>query len=255
MSAAFTPVIDVAQIVFCAFVAFFFGLVYYLRREDKREGYPLEEATATRLNHAIVGFPDMPAPKTYKLMEGGTTTLPQEYERGVLKAKPRFAFPGAALYPVGDPMLAGIGPGSYALRRDEPFVMFDGSPQLAPLREALDYTCVDEDMDPRGMRVFGSDYHTAGTVVDIWIDKGSKILRYIEIVLDGEGGRRLVPIFYTQIDGKARELRVHCVKAAQLAMAPILRDPVRITAREEDRVNAYYAGGYLYSMPLREALL
>ncbi len=34
--------IDVAQLAIWAFWIFFFGLVYYLRREDHREGYPLE---------------------------------------------------------------------------------------------------------------------------------------------------------------------------------------------------------------------
>ena len=33
--------VDVTQIVLYAFWLFFAGLVYYLRREDKREGYPL----------------------------------------------------------------------------------------------------------------------------------------------------------------------------------------------------------------------
>lgn len=34
--------IDGAQIALYAFWIFFAGLIYYLRREDKREGYPLE---------------------------------------------------------------------------------------------------------------------------------------------------------------------------------------------------------------------
>ena len=39
---AITPYIDVAQIALYAFWVFFAGLIYYLHREDKREGYPLE---------------------------------------------------------------------------------------------------------------------------------------------------------------------------------------------------------------------
>ena len=35
--------IDVASVAIWAFWLFFFGLIYYLRREDHREGYPLEE--------------------------------------------------------------------------------------------------------------------------------------------------------------------------------------------------------------------
>lgn len=39
---AITGYIDVAQVVLYIFWAFFFGLVIYLLRENKREGYPLE---------------------------------------------------------------------------------------------------------------------------------------------------------------------------------------------------------------------
>jgi photosynthetic reaction center H subunit len=38
----FTHSFDFAQLVLYAFWIFFAGLVLYLRREDKREGYPLE---------------------------------------------------------------------------------------------------------------------------------------------------------------------------------------------------------------------
>ncbi len=34
--------LDVAQLVLYAFWFFFAGLIFYLRREDRREGYPLE---------------------------------------------------------------------------------------------------------------------------------------------------------------------------------------------------------------------
>jgi photosynthetic reaction center H subunit len=38
---AITGYVDVAQLALYAFWAFFFGLILYLRREDRREGYPL----------------------------------------------------------------------------------------------------------------------------------------------------------------------------------------------------------------------
>ncbi|NCV58886.1 MAG: hypothetical protein EBW19_02420, partial [Betaproteobacteria bacterium] len=38
---AITGYIDVAQVVLYLFWIFFFGLVVYLQREGKREGYPL----------------------------------------------------------------------------------------------------------------------------------------------------------------------------------------------------------------------
>ena len=60
MIGAFTQQIDLAQVLIVAFVIFWFGLVFYIRREDKREGYPLEEAIP-ELGHRIVGFPEEPA--------------------------------------------------------------------------------------------------------------------------------------------------------------------------------------------------
>lgn len=254
MIGAFTQQIDLAQVLIVAFVLFFFGLVYYIRGEDKREGYPLEEAIPT-LGHGIVGWPSLPEPKTYKRLEGGTVTLPQEYERRELPARPRAFFPGAPLYPVGEPLLAGIGPGSYALRRDEPFRVLDGSPQVEPLRKAEDVECVDPDMDPRGQRLLGADLKDVGLITDVWFDKSSKIPRYLEVELNGGTATRLVPIFYATLRHRAKAVVVDCLKASQFAMAPTLREADSITAREEDRINGFYAGGHMYSTPLKEALL
>lgn len=60
-----TEHIDVAQVVLYVFWIFFFGLIYYLRREDKREGYPLESERSAHIT--VQGFPAMPEPKTKKL--------------------------------------------------------------------------------------------------------------------------------------------------------------------------------------------
>lgn len=253
MSVALTDQIDIAQLLIVAFVLFFFGLVYYIRGEDKREGYPLEEPIPS-VRHGIVGFPTVRTPKTYRRLEGGRVTLPQTYGEPELKARPREAFPGAPLYPVGEPLIAGVGPGAYTLRRDEPFVMLDGSPQLEPLRKATDVKCVDPHTDPRGRGVFGADLRLAGRVVDMWLDKGSKIPRYIEVALDGDAGHRLVPIFSLHVPRRGTAVTVEAIKARQLALAPILKSPDSITAREEDRVNAFFAGGAMYATPLREAL-
>ena len=52
--------LDGAQIALYAFWLFFFGLIIYIRREDKREGYPLESPQGPR-----EGWPAMPEKKTY----------------------------------------------------------------------------------------------------------------------------------------------------------------------------------------------
>ena len=66
---SFTHNIDFAQIVLYAFWIFFFSLVYYLRREDKREGYPLESSRGP-----ILGWPAPPPQKHYISRDGTTHT-------------------------------------------------------------------------------------------------------------------------------------------------------------------------------------
>ena len=98
MIGVFTTQIDLAQVLIAATVLAWFVLVWYLQREMKREGYPLEEAIPT-VRHSIVGWPEMPPPKTYLRLEGGTVTLPQEYERRELAAQPREMHPGRRSIP------------------------------------------------------------------------------------------------------------------------------------------------------------
>ncbi len=52
--------IDGAQIALYAFWVFFVGLIIYLRREDRREGYPLESPQGPR-----EGFPRVPEQKKW----------------------------------------------------------------------------------------------------------------------------------------------------------------------------------------------
>ena len=68
-----TSYIDVAQMTLYGFWIFFFGLIIYLRREDKREGYPLVSEYPDRVT--VEGFPPTPAPKTFLLPHGGWTAL------------------------------------------------------------------------------------------------------------------------------------------------------------------------------------
>ena len=58
----FTPYIDITQMVLYAFWFAFFGLILYLRREDKREGYPLVSNEPGRL---VQGYPPYPGPKEF----------------------------------------------------------------------------------------------------------------------------------------------------------------------------------------------
>ena len=58
----FTPYIDITQLLLYVFWFAFFGLVLYLRREDKREGYPL---TSNEPGRKVQGFPAYPGKKEF----------------------------------------------------------------------------------------------------------------------------------------------------------------------------------------------
>ena len=125
---AITGYIDVAQLVLYAFWIFFAGLIFYLRRENKREGYPLISDRSDRVK--VQGFPPIPEPKTFLLPHGGTRPRPRartsddRADRGQAGRR----WPGAPLQPTGNPMQDGVGPASYAEREDEPELTLDGLP-------------------------------------------------------------------------------------------------------------------------------
>ena len=55
-----------------------------------------------------------------------------------------------------------------------------------------------------------------------------------------------MPIFHTEIDERAREIRITALEAHQFADLPMPRTPDVITAREDDRLNAYFAAGHFH---------
>ena len=74
---AITGYFDIAQVALYVFWIFFAGLIYYLHREDKREGYPLEsDRSGGRIK--VQGFPAMPKPKIYRAHDGQITVSPRE---------------------------------------------------------------------------------------------------------------------------------------------------------------------------------
>jgi photosynthetic reaction center H subunit len=246
---AITDHIDVAQLAVAAFVLFFLGLVFHLRREDKREGYPLKDPAGGR---NLIGFPEPPAPKTFTLMAGGTSTVPHHDSPPELMARPLHRFAGTPLVPTGDPLRDGVGPASFALRKEEPLIYEHDKVQVLPLRELEEWSVVEGDADPRGMAVVGADGVHVGTVRDIWIDRSVKILRYIEIELaiTPEPRRVLLPLYHADVSKRRQRIKVTACRAAQFAGVPVLREPDRITAREEDMVNAYYAGARFWRGPV-----
>ena len=75
-------------------------------------------------------------------------------------------------------------------------------------------------------------------------------MRYLEITL-GDGSTVLAPMPVAVIDGWAKRVKINAIVAAQFASVPKLASPEIITFREEDRISAYYGGGFLYAEPSR----
>jgi photosynthetic reaction center H subunit len=250
---AITGHIDVAQVVLYAFWIFFAGLVFYLLRENKREGYPLvSDRTDGRV--VVQGFPAMPEKKTFLLHDGSTVIQPRPDNEPPLAAAPVSSVPGSPLTPTGDPMQDGVGPAAYALRADEPERTFDdNSPKIVPLRAAPGFHIDADDPDPRGMDVVAADGKVAGTCRDVWVDKSEVILRYLEAEVATPAGPRqvLVPMTLVTINATRRTVNVASVLARHFAAAPGLRSPEQITMREEDRICAYFGGGNMYATPDR----
>jgi photosynthetic reaction center H subunit len=248
---AITSYIDVAQLVLYAFWIFFAFLILYLRREDKREGYPLE---SDRSGHVKVqGFPEMPAPKTFLLANGTTVSVPN-YKKDLreIAAQPSAGFLGAPLVPTGNAMLDGIGPGSYAMRADVPDTTLDGALRIVPLRADANFWIESRDPDPRGMAVVGADGVTGGTVVDAWVDRSDALIRYFEVEVAGGSRRVLLPVNFSRVDGWRRQVKVQSVHGRHFAQVPTLRNPDQVTLLEEEKVTAFYGAGTLYADPSRQ---
>ena len=123
---AITGYIDVAQVVLYAFWVFFAGLIFYLRREDKREGYPLESDRSGSIT--VQGFPASPV---QNLLDGGRSdrTVPStKADRRDAPVGRSLPWPGAPMEPTGDPMKDGVGPGVLCDARRRAGTRADGAP-------------------------------------------------------------------------------------------------------------------------------
>lgn len=249
---AITSYIDVAQIMLYAFWVFFAGLIYYLHREDKREGYPLEsDRSGKRIK--VQGWPSVPSPKTYLLRDGRVVMSPNfRGSNQALGGAPLVGHLGAPLEPTGDPMLAAVGPGSYSDRADIADTTVEGDLRIVPLRVAPSFEVSGNDPDPRGLPVIGADGAVAGTVRDMWVDRAEVVFRYLEVEVPVAGAARrvLLPMNFARVD--SQRVKVRAILAAQFAQVPGTRNPDAVTLLEEDKIMGYYGGGTLYATAARQ---
>jgi photosynthetic reaction center H subunit len=250
MSSELTSGLDVAQVVLYVFWLFFFALIFWLRKEDRREGYPLEADNPRRVLAPNVLL--IPSPKTFLLPHGGTVQAPS-FERDTrdIQAERTAPSAGSPLEPVGDPMLSGVGSASFAQRTDTPEMTRDGTDLIVPMRLAAGFA-VSAGPDPRGWSVVATDGIAAGRVKELWVDRADVMVRYLEVELEGEAaGTRLLPITMLRLMRDRQRVEVASVKAEHFVKVPSLKDPDRVTPLEEDRICAFYASGRRYAEPKR----
>ncbi len=248
-----TAGLDIAELMVWAFFLFFLGLVIYLRREDRREGYPLEDDLTGRVRPEG-GFTERALDKTFHLPFGhGSVTVPNPRDRDSMDLKARRVSPGAGspLEPIGDPLAAGVGPGAYARRAQRPDVNMEGHARILPLRASPDFFVAPKDPDPRGYTVVGADRVVAGTVSDIWIDTADRLVRYLEVATPS-GKSVLAPMMMASVDRKRRTVEVDALMGRQFDGAPATPLTNQITLDEEERAQAYFGGGYLYASAARQ---
>lgn len=244
---AITQGVDVAQIVLYMFWAFFAGVIYYLIRENHREGYPLDNG---RENGPIqLGWP-VPDAKTYKLEDGREITIPELHRPdGEYSFTPSHGWLGAPIEPAGDPLLSGVGPGAWSAREDVCEKDPHGELKIVPLRIAADYNVSQFDSDPRGFAVYGADGLEAGTVKDLWVDRMEMMFRYIEVELQSKKVV-LLPVNFARIN--RRNIHVYAILSTQFDKVPALKNSEQITRLEEEKICAFYGAGTLYATPDRQ---
>lgn len=247
MTETFFGEFDLASLSLWLFYIFFAGLVIYIQRENMREGYPLEDDEGNPSSNPSM-WP-IPSDKTFKLPHGrGEVTVPsgQTPERADIALKRSGPGNGFPLEPTGDPMIDGVGPASWAPRRDAPELDGHGHPKIVPMSAAEGFF-VSAGRDPRGLPVVSGDNKIVGKITDMWVDEPEQLIRYLELELDGEYGKgtRLLPMTFANI--KSTQVNVLALYGEHFANVPTHASPSQVTLLEEDKISGYYGGGKLYA--------
>ncbi|MEM8732520.1 MAG: photosynthetic reaction center subunit H [Pseudomonadota bacterium] len=247
MTSTFFGTFDLASLAIWLFWIFFALLIFYIQRENMREGFPLVDDDGNAAPNQGP-FP-VPEDKTFKLPHGrGELTVPsgQRGDRDDLALARTSEANGFPFEPTGDPLVDGVGPASWAPRRDIPELDGHGHNKLIPMRN-LPAFAVAAGSDPRGMPIKSGDGKVIGTVTDLWIDAPEQLVRYLEYDLKDEfgGGTRLVPLTLARVWFGV--VYVRSLYSHNFKNVPTLTNPDQITLLEEEKVSAYYGGGTLYA--------
>jgi photosynthetic reaction center H subunit len=174
-----------------------------------------------------------------------------------------FRAAGAPWVPTGNPMKDGMGPAAWANRSKYPDLTFDGRPRIVPIANSHELIVSPNDPQLIGWPVVAADGVTAGKVSDIWVDQAEHIIRYLEVETTS-GKKVLAPMMVAVVHGnslidallpiiedKPKFVEIDAITAAQFEDVPALETPGIISRYEEDRVQAYFGGGYMYATPER----
>lgn len=256
MNAAYiVGTLDVAELAFLLFFVFFIALVFYLNRESRREGYPLEDEQTGKIHPGSLFDGDK---KVFKLPHGRGTYVPEDNPRDDINipAVQAFNAAGAPWVPTGDPMIDGLGPAAWANRAKYPDLTFDGRPRIVPIGQSHEIIVSPRDPQLIGWPVVAADGVTVGKVSDIWVDQAEHIIRYLEIETNS-GKKVLAPMMVAAVqtrgffNDKPELVEIDAITSAQFDNVPQLETPGIITRYEEDRIQAYFGGGYMYATPER----
>ncbi len=242
---------DVTELIFWAFVLFFIALIVYLQRESRREGYPLEDEATGRVD-TPGGILHTASPKTFKMPFGRPAITVPDGKRDALDMpwKRTFASPGAPYYPTGNPLVDGIGPAAWADRAKHTDLDGEGRDRIVPIGMAEHIAVHAKDTDPRGLEVIAADGAVAGIISDIWVDRAEHQIRYLEVDLGKK--KVLAPMAMSKVEGRKGRVVIDAINAADFAAAPTPAKKSQITFYEEERIVAYFGGGYLYASKARQ---
>jgi photosynthetic reaction center H subunit len=254
---------DVAELAFLLFFAFFIALVFYLNKESRREGYPLENEISGVVENNFRLFDG--DKKSFQLPHGRGTYVPEDVARDDVNvpAVQAFRSHGAPWVPTGDAMADGMGPAAFANRAKYPDLTFDGRPRIVPIADSHELIVSPNDPQLIGWSVIAADKAEVGKVSDIWVDQAEHIIRYLEVETSS-GKKVLAPMMVATVHGnglldallpivedKPKFVEIDAITAAQFENVPALETPGIITRFEEDRIQGYFGGGYMYATPER----
>ena len=131
-----------------ALAAFIIALILHKAFVDLyEEGTEAAAATAVVMGPGSASAP--PPPKVFRMSDGSTHLAPgpNSARQALVGAEFTSVVPGSPIAPIGNPMLAEVGPGAYAQRDDVPDTTAEGLLRIVPLRAAPGFGVDAADVD------------------------------------------------------------------------------------------------------------